>query len=189
MFTDVHSCSLMYTCVHWHTLMFTDVHSWSLMYIFAHLWAVMYNYVHWCRFVFIYVPNRHSCLPIVPIMPLWSYYCAFFVYTSVHTQHLRIQVLNHALSRERLWQRYHTKNHLAFFQKLLWITSNIMKLLSEWRPELPLWQRYKVKNYTAFNHKFIWITSNIMKHLFKSQPENFLSCLLQVSLYMHRSAI
>ena len=80
-----------------------------------------------------------------------------------------------------LWLRYYAKNHSAFLQNVLSITSNIMKLLSRClvlaafqlkihrntrRHPLP---RYNAKNYSAFFQNFVWITYNIMKHLFESQ--------------------
>ena len=47
------------------------------------------------------------------------------------------------------WQRYHSKNHSTFLQKFLWITSNIMKHLSE------------SQNSSARNFSKLFIASNM----------------------------
>ena len=164
----------------------------------------------------------------VPELPLWQRYYAkatqpfFKSYCKLHPTlwiffldfrflllfKWEALVIQMPTARTASLPRYCTKNHSALLQKLLWITSNIMKLLSRYQvlaafqprshrntgrcllPELPLWQRHHAKNYLAFLQKFIWITSNIMKQLFESQnsPARKFS-KLSITSNMHLSAI
>ena len=95
-----------------------------------------------------------------------------------------------------LWRKYPAKSHPAFLWKFLWITSNIMKLLSVCQvlaasrshrncwlrlPELPLWKKYHAKSHPTFLQKFLWITSNIYLKVKIPLAENFLSYLLQIT--------
>ena len=74
----------------------------------------------------------------------------------------------HPLSELPLWQRYYAKNHLAFLQKLLWITSNIMELLSECHISLLLiWVAIEIQANFHCHNATLKITQSFSKTLYE----------------------
>ena len=140
MYAHVHWCTPIYTHVHSHSLMYADVQSHLLMFTHVHCCTLMFNDVHSlvcsCTLFFTDVrlsslknPNLHSYHPMIPVLPLWHYCYAFFVYTTytrVHTERLGILVLKHASYGQTTfqWEQpqwiFHSSNNtLSRFQSLV----------------------------------------------------------------------